>query len=119
MNERLFTVDEHIDTIHLAVSRRVKINYKHDSHMQILFIHIGVQYKCDEGFALISFQHIYASPVYIHLPSMYRIVGRGGRRNGIGGARKRWRGGRINIINPKDFYITIIGVSLNKPRLVL
>ena len=36
-----------------------------------------------------------------------------------GGARKRWRGGRINIINPKDFYITIIRVSLSKPHLVL
>ena len=118
MNERLFTVDKHIDTIYLAVSRRVKSTISRTVTCKSFFIHIGIQYKCDEGLALISC-HAYASLVYIHLSNMYRIVGRGGRRNGIGGARKRWRGGRINIINPKDLYITIIGVSLNKPRLVL
>ena len=41
--------------------------------LQILFFHVGVQYKRDEGLVLISC-HAYASPVYIHLPNIYRIV---------------------------------------------
>ena len=35
-------------------------------------IHVGLQYKRDEGLALIS-RHA-SSPVYIHLPNIYRIV---------------------------------------------
>ena len=117
MNERLFTVDEHIDTICLALSRRVKSTISRTVTSKSFSFTLAFNINAMKAWLLLA--AMYTSLVYIHLPNMYRIVGRGGRRNGIGGARKRWRGGRINIINPKDFYITIIGVSLNKPHLVL